>query len=100
MQTRILQKVTIIDMNNEIIAETLFEHGAIRSSSLSIGWSVTAFPLGLREFSVVFDKREQRTVQYKVIDMELDLTGDVEWIKAYLEPQTLILGQHDVGLSG
>ncbi|HZG56193.1 hypothetical protein [Paenibacillus sp.] len=100
MQTTILQKVTIVDMNNEIITETLFEHGTVLSSSLAVGWSVSTYPFGLREFDVVLDKREQRTVSHKVIDIELDLTGESNAVKAYLEPQTLIIGQHDVGLTG
>lgn len=99
MKTVILQKVTVVDMNNEILTETLFEHGTLASASLAIGWSVVSFPVGLREFSVVLDRRESRTASFKVIDIELDLTGEMNMVKAYLEPQTLIIGQHDVGLT-
>lgn len=98
MKTAILQKVTVVDMNNELLTETVFEHGTVSSTSLAIGWSVVSYPIGLREFSVVPDKREQRTERYKVIDIEVDLTGELNTIKAYLEPRTLIIGQHDVGM--
>ncbi|MCI3919605.1 hypothetical protein MO973_05080 [Paenibacillus sp. TRM 82003] len=98
MKTTILQKVTVVDMNNEMLTETMFEHGTESSASLAIGWSVLSYPIGLREFSVVLDRREQKIARYKVIDIELDLTGESNAIVAYLEPQTLIIGQHDIGL--
>ncbi|GAB2699052.1 hypothetical protein ACFQWB_00375 [Paenibacillus thermoaerophilus] len=99
MQTVILQRVTIVDMNNEILTETWFEHGTVPSTSLAIGWSVATYPVGLREFSVVYDKRENRTVRYKVVDIEIDLTQEARVFRAYLEPQTLIIGQHDIGMT-
>lgn len=97
MKTEILQQVTIIDMNEEILTRVEFAHATDLSAPLAIGWSVLTHPLGLREFEVVYDHREGRKVSSKVVDIQVDTTGDTRMLRAYLEPVTLIIGQHDVG---
>ncbi|CAI6063456.1 hypothetical protein [Cohnella sp. JJ-181] len=97
MKTEILQQVTIVDMDEEIIARVDFSHAADLAGSLAIGWSVVTYPLGLREFEVVYDRREARKVSSKVVDIEIDTTSETRTVRAYLEPVKLILGQHDVG---
>jgi len=94
----ICQTVKIVDMNDEIIAEVLFEHGQFEIPSLVIGSSVLSYQLGLKEFEVVFDKREGKHQRYKIVDVEIDLIQKPATLKAFLEPVTLIVGQHDIGL--
>ncbi|WP_217597917.1 hypothetical protein [Cohnella sp. GbtcB17] len=97
MKTEILQQVTIVDMNEEMLTRVDFSHAVDVPGSLAIGWSVVTYPLGLREFEVVYDRREERTVSSKVVDIEVDTTGEKNELRAYLEPITLIIGQHDIG---
>ncbi|MFC5529811.1 hypothetical protein [Cohnella yongneupensis] len=91
------QKVTIVDMNEEIISEVLFEHGEYASGALSIGSSVLIHHLGLNEFEVVYDKRQDYPARYKVEDIEIDLITQPAITRVFLEPVKLIVGQHDVG---
>lgn len=98
MRFRICQKVRIVDMNNEIIQEVNFEHGDFEApGTFAIGCSVITRALGLKEFDVVYDRRHSQTTRNKIIDIEFDLVADPAVTRAYLEPVTLILGQHDVG---
>jgi|GEM_PF-1006677 len=97
MKFRIRQVVTIVDMNNELISEAVFEHGEFQSVFLPIGSSVISHPLGLKGFDVVYDKRTDETRRYKIVDLEMSLLEEQSHIHAYLEPVTLILGQHDIG---
>ncbi|WP_281885531.1 hypothetical protein [Paenibacillus sp. YYML68] len=98
MNYLICQKVTIVDMNDEIITEALFEHGSYDLPSLSIGHSVVTYQLGLKEFEVVYDKREGKMQHFKVVDVEINLMDEPAVMRAYLEPVKLIVGQHDIGL--
>lgn len=98
MQFNLCQTVKIVDMNDEIIHEVLFEHGVVQSPVPSIGASVVSHQLGLKEFEVVYDKRPGRKSRFKIIDIEIDLLGDGTTVRVYLEPVTLIVGQHDVGI--
>jgi hypothetical protein len=97
MRYKFCQYVTLFDMNDEILSEVLFEHGEYQSTSLSVGTSVLSYQLGLKEFEVVFDKREGKTCRYKIIDVEIDLINLPTVTRVILEPQKLIIGQHDVG---
>jgi hypothetical protein len=97
MKYSICQKVKIIDMNNEIIQEVLFMHGELDKPGFSIGCSVITPALGLKEFQVVYDRRYNETLHTKIIDIEYDLVANPAIIRAYLEPVTLIIGQHDIG---
>src|SRR5690349_426220 len=91
------QYVTLTDMNDEIMTEVLFEHGEFDSPALTIGASVLTYQLGLKEFTVVYDKREGKTRRFKVVDIEIDLIKHPTVTRVYLEPQKLIVGQHDIG---
>jgi hypothetical protein len=53
--------------------------------------------LGLKEFQVVYDKREQEPSRFKIVDIEIDLIRKPAVTRVFLEPVTLIVGQHDVG---
>ncbi|MNI36642.1 hypothetical protein D3C73_907000 [compost metagenome] len=97
MRYQFCQYVTLVDMNEEILTEVLFEHGEFESPALSIGASVVSYQLGLKEFEVVYDKREGRTSRFKVVDLEIDLIKQPIVTRVYLEPQRLIIGQHDIG---
>jgi hypothetical protein len=97
MQYKFCQYVTLFDMNDEILSQVLFQHGEYESTALSIGTSVLSYELGLKEFEVVFDKREGKTSRYKIIDVEIDLINVPMVTRVFLEPQKLIVGQHDVG---
>lgn len=98
MRYQFCQYVTIIDMNEEILTEVLFEHGEFDCPALPIGASVVSYELGLKEFEVVYDKREGKTVRFKVVDIEINLIHSPTVTRIYLEPQRLIVGQHDIGL--
>lgn len=91
------QQVKIVDLNEEIIAETMFEHGEYETAALSIGSSVVIHQLGLKKFDVVYDKREGKFARYKITDIEIDLITRPAITRVYLEPLTLIVGQHDIG---
>lgn len=100
MEYKLVQVVRIVDMNEEIINEILFDHGNFETLFLPIGSSVVSYPLGLKGFEVVYDKRPmslENKKSYKVVDIELNLIEADSVVRAYLEPVTLILGQHDVG---
>jgi hypothetical protein len=97
MKYHIAQVVRVVDMNNELIREVVFDHGVFETLFLPIGSTVLCHPLGLKGFDVVYDRRTDETQRYKVVDIVMNLvTGDTA-VHAYLEPITLILGQHDVG---
>ncbi|MFD0692543.1 hypothetical protein ACFQZT_00395 [Paenibacillus sp. GCM10027628] len=97
MKYQFCQKVTIVDMNEEVLSEVLFEHGEFESTALSIGASVLIYQLGLKQFDVVYDKREGKTSRYKVEDIEIDLIKKPTVTRVFLEPVRLIVGQHDIG---
>lgn len=98
MRYTLCQTVRIVDMNDEIMAEVLFEHGEVESPQPVIGASVVTYQLGLKEFQVVYDKREGKTSRSKIIDMEINmLSRDGNTTRVFLEPVKLIVGQHDVG---
>ncbi|WP_159887493.1 hypothetical protein [Paenibacillus puerhi] len=99
MDYKICQTVKIVDMNEEIITEVLFEHGEFQIPAMAIGSSVISYQLGLKQFEVVFDKREGKHQRYKVVDIEIDLIQKPAKLRAFLEPVTLIVGQHDIGLT-
>ncbi|EFM10793.1 hypothetical protein PaecuDRAFT_2037 [Paenibacillus curdlanolyticus YK9] len=97
MHYQFCQQVKIVDMEDEIISEVLFEHGEYETAALSVGSSVRLHELGLREFSVVYDKREGKITRYKVTDIEIDLIAQPAVTRVFLEPVKLIVGQHDIG---
>lgn len=98
MKYTLCQSVRIVDLNDEIISEVLFEHGVVETPQPMLGATVITYQLGLKEFEVVYDKREGKTSRSKIIDMEINLLGDGSITKVFLEPVKLIVGQHDVGL--
>ncbi|SEO81039.1 hypothetical protein [Paenibacillus sp. OV219] len=97
MHYQFCQRVTIVDMDDEIISEVVFEHGEYETAALSIGSSVLTHQLGLKEFDVVYDRREGKITRYKVADIEIDLITQPVITRVYLEPAKLIVGQHDIG---
>jgi hypothetical protein len=97
MRYDICQLVKIVDMSNELITEVLFKHGEVETAIPTIGATVITHPLGLKEFTVVYDKRTNEEKRSKIIDLEINLLGETSVVKILLEPVTLIMGQHDVG---
>lgn len=97
MQYSIVQSVKLVDMNDEIMSEVLFDHGEHELAVLAVGSSVITYQLGLRQFEVVYDKREGKQQRVKIVDIETDLMASPATTRVYLEPVTLIIGQHDVG---
>ncbi|SDX55612.1 hypothetical protein [Paenibacillus sp. CF384] len=97
MHYQFCQQVKIVDMDDEIISEVLFEHGEYETAALSIGSSILIHQLGLKEFSVVYDKREGKIARYQIKDIELDMIAQPVVTRVYLEPVKLIVGQHDIG---
>ena len=98
MNYSICQLVEIVDLNKEVIREVLFNHGQLDAVGFSLGCTVITFPLGLKEFDVVYDKRKTfEHVRFKIIDIEYSLVDHPINIRAYLEPIQLIVGQHDIG---
>ncbi|QHT58767.1 hypothetical protein GXP70_01430 [Paenibacillus lycopersici] len=97
MHYQVCQQVKIVDMDEEIISEVVFEHGEYETAALSIGSSVVIHQLGLKEFDVVYDKREGKIARFKVVDIEIDLITQPVVTRVYLEPTKLIVGQHDIG---
>jgi hypothetical protein len=93
----ISQSVKIVDMSDEIMAEVLFDHGDFELSALAVGSSVITNELGLRQFDVVYDRREGKKQHIRIVDIEIDLITQPATTRVYLEPRTLIIGQHDVG---
>ena len=97
MHYGICQVVRIVDMNNELIREELFEHGLLDTpAGFSVGCTVITHQLGLKQFDVVVDKRFE-PVKSKITDLEFSLVAHPPIVKAYLEPIELIVGQHDIG---
>jgi len=98
MNYGIRQLVQIVDMNEEVIREVLFDHGQLDAFGFSLGCTVITHPLGLREFEVVYDTRKSdESVRSKIIDIEYSLIDVPVMIWAYLESVQLIVGQHDIG---
>jgi hypothetical protein len=97
MRYDICQLVKIVDMSDELITEVLFDHGEVESPTPTIGATVITYPLGLKKFTVVYDKRTNESMRSKIIDLEINLLGETSVVKVLLEPVTLIVGQHDVG---
>ncbi|WP_240416305.1 hypothetical protein [Paenibacillus periandrae] len=97
MKYSISQSVKIVDMSDEIMAEVLFDHGDFELSALAVGSSVITNELGLRQFDVVYDRREGKKQRIRIVDIEIDLITQPATTRVYLEPRTLIIGQHDVG---
>lgn len=98
MKYGIRQLVQIVDMNEEVISEVLFDYGQLDITGFSLGCTVITHPLGLREFEVVYDTRKSfENVRSKIIDIEYSLVDNPVMIWAYLEPVQLIVGQHDIG---
>ncbi|MGE5704962.1 MAG: hypothetical protein ACM32O_20735 [Clostridia bacterium] len=97
MKYHIVQQVQIVDMNNELIKEVLFDHGEFSTFFLPVGSTVVTKPLGLREFEVVHDVRTDEVRRSKIIDTEINIVAQNQSVQAFLEPIKLIIGQHDVG---
>lgn len=97
MKYTVSQFVKIVDMNDEIMSEVLFEHGDYELSALAVGSSMITNELGLKQFDVVYDKREGKRQRVRIVDIEIDLIVQPAATRVHLEPVTLIIGQHDVG---
>ena len=97
MKYSINQFVKIVDMNDEIMSEILFSHGDYELSALAVGFSILTNELGLKQFDVVYDKREGKQQRSRIVDIEIDLISNPATTRVYLDPVTLIIGQHDVG---
>lgn len=98
MKYTLCQMVRIVDMNDEIMTEVLFDHGVVETPQPVIGATVVTYQLGLKQFDVVYDRRDGKTSRSKIIDMEINLLGDTNETRVFLEPVKLIVGQHDVGI--
>jgi hypothetical protein len=97
MRYEICQLVKIVDMNDELIHEVVFNHGEMETQIPTIGATVVNYPLGLKEFTVVYDKRTQEAKRSKIVDLEINLMDEIRVVKVLLETVTLIVGQHDIG---
>lgn len=97
MKYSICQLVKIVDMNDELITEVTFDHGTLDTPNFSIGCSVVTSKLGLKEFTVVYDKRSGEVQRQRIVDIEYSLVEVPPMTRAFLEPVTLIVGQHDIG---
>jgi hypothetical protein len=97
MRYDICQLVKLVDMNDELIHEVIFDHGEVETPIPTIGATVVTYPLGLKEFTVVYDKRTQEAKRSKIVDLEINLMGESRVVKVFLETVTLIVGQHDIG---
>ncbi|MFC0211358.1 hypothetical protein ACFFK0_02640 [Paenibacillus chartarius] len=97
MSFELLQQVRIVDMNNELLTEVTFRHGSYTGIAVAVGATVISYPLGLKEFEVVYDRRSHEPAHYKIVDIELDLLAEPVVTRVLLEKVTLIVGQHDVG---
>jgi hypothetical protein len=93
----ICQVVKIVDMNDELIHEVVFDHGVVETPIPTIGATVITYPLGLKKFTVVYDKRADEAKRSKIIDLEINLMSETSGVKVLLETVTLIVGQHDIG---
>jgi hypothetical protein len=92
----VYQQVTLRDFNNELLTETYYYHGEFSLPLVSPGVSFVVPTLGLKEFEVVIDPRIEPK-KYIIHDIEINLVESQGITKVYLEPITLIIGQHDVG---
>lgn len=97
MRYDICQLVKLVDMNDELIHEVVFDHGEVETPIPTIGATVVTYPLGLKEFTVVYDKRTQEARRSKIVDLEINLMGESSVVKVILETVVLIVGQHDIG---
>lgn len=97
MKYKICQMVKVTDLNGELLQEVEFEHGELEVAHFSIGCSVITQTLGLKQFQVVYDRRYEKTQRCKIVDIEFSLVDHPIVTKAYLEPVSLIVGQHDIG---
>lgn len=97
MRYTIYQTVKIVDFNNELLSETDFHHGEFELPVVTPGCVITTHTLGLKEFTVVYDTRQNEKIHSPVIQVNMDLTQPERPASVYLEPVTLIIGQHDVG---
>ncbi|NHN29141.1 hypothetical protein [Paenibacillus agricola] len=97
MNYLINQSVKIVDMNDEIMSEVLFDHGKYELSALAVGSTIITKELGLKQFEVVYDTREGKQQRCRIVDIEIDLITNPATTRIYLDPITLIIGQHDVG---
>ncbi|BAU28072.1 hypothetical protein DFP93_101148 [Aneurinibacillus soli] len=97
MKYDIHQTVKIVDFNNELLSETDFYHGEFDLPVVTPSCVITTHALGLKEFTVVYDLRQNEKVQFRVIEVSMDLTQPDRPASVYLEAVTLIIGQHDVG---
>lgn len=97
MKVVVYQSVSVTDMNNEVLQETVFNHGELEAASMTIGCSILTRTLGLREFEVVYDERYGEKQRCKVVDIEYDMAEKPAVARVYLEPVKLIIGQHDIG---
>ena len=97
MRYDICQLVKLVDMNDELIHEVVFDHGEVETPIPTIGATVITYPLGLKEFTVVYDKRTQEARRSKIVDLEINLMGESRVVKVFLETVVLIVGQHDIG---
>jgi hypothetical protein len=97
MRYDICQLVKLVDMNDELIHEVVFDHGEVETPIPTIGATVITYPLGLKEFTVVYDKRTQEARRSKIVDLEINLMGEGSVVKVILETVVLIVGQHDIG---
>ncbi|WCN39457.1 hypothetical protein [Aneurinibacillus uraniidurans] len=97
MKYDIYQTVKIVDFNNELLSEADFYHGEFDLPVVTPSCVVTTHALGLKEFVVVYDRRQNEKVQFQVVQVSMDLTEPDRPASVHLEPVTLIIGQHDVG---
>jgi hypothetical protein len=97
MRYEICQLVKVVDMNDELITECLFNHGEVQAVIPALGATVVTYPLGLKQFTVVYDKRTNEVKRSKIIDLEINLLSETSIVKVFLETVTLIVGQHDIG---
>lgn len=96
MKFRVYQQIMLRDFNDEIITEMTYDHGEFSLPWLSPGVSLITPALGLKGFEIVIDPRLDAK-KYKVIDIALPLLEPDKPAQVYLEPMTLIIGQHDIG---
>lgn len=96
MKCRVYQQITLRDFNDELITENTYDHGEFSLPWLSPGVSLITPALGLKGFEIVIDPRLEAK-RYKVIDIALHVSDPEAPAQVYLEPITLIVGQHDIG---
>ena len=97
MKYQICQLVKIVDLNDEIIQETVFDHGIHELPQLQIGMIIETKKVGLSSFDVVYDHRYGETTKNTIVSIEMNIVKQPYEVVVYLQPLTLIIGQHDVG---